>query len=138
MSDKKIAYFSAEIGIDPRIKTYSGGLGILAGDTLKAMADLEVPICAVTLLYKHGFLKQKIENNLQVEEDDTWDFMNILKNTRKEVCVNISGEDIFVKIWVYEYEGITGHKVPIYFLDTDIDKNPPWAQSITNKLYQGK
>lgn len=137
MKDINIAYFSAEIGIRSDIKTYSGGLGILAGDTLKAAADLEMPICGITLLYKHGFLKQKIVEDTQQEEDDDWDFMNILEYTGKESTVNISGEDVFIKIWKLEIEGISGHKIPIFFLDTDIDKNPSWAQPITNKLYQG-
>lgn len=137
MSNNKIAYFSAEIGIDSTIKTYSGGLGILAGDTIKAMADLKVPFCAVTLLYKKGFFKQKIVDGLQQEEDDEWDFMSILEYTGKEVSVEIKGEDVFVKIWKYMHKSHTGGEVPIYFLDTDIKKNPLWAQSITNQLYRG-
>lgn len=137
MSNNKVAYFSAEIGLNSVLKTYSGGLGILAGDTIKAMADLKFPLCAVTLLYKKGFLKQKIIDGLQHEEEDDWDFMDILENTQKEVSVEINGEEIFIKIWKYIYKSHTGGEVPIYFLDTDIDKNPLWAQSITNKLYQG-
>lgn len=137
LKDIKIAYFSAEIGIDPKIKTYSGGLGILAGGTIKAMADLEVPFCAVTLLYKYGFFKQKIEDNYQHEYDDEWDYENILKDTGKETKVNIFGEDVYIKIWKYEYRGITGHVVPIYFLDTHLDKNPDWAIDLTNRLYCG-
>lgn len=133
----KIAYFSAEIGIRQDIKTYSGGLGILAGDTIKAMADLEVPSCAVTLLYKYGFLKQKIIDNIQTEEDDPWDFMKILEDTKKFTYVKIYGQDVKVKIWKYEYEGASKSKVPIFFLDTDLHENPQWARPITNKLYQG-
>lgn len=139
MSEEKIkvAYFSAEIGIDSKIKTYSGGLGILSGDTIKAMADLKFPLCAVTLLYKDGFFKQKIIDGVQTEEPDTWDFQNILKETGKETKVRICGTDIHVKIWETDYYGNSGHRVPIYFLDTDIHTNPKWAQKITNKLYQG-
>ncbi len=84
----KIAYFSAEIGICERIKTYSGGLGILAGDTIKAMADLSVPVCAVTLLYRNGFFKQKIVDDYQNEIDDIWDYKKILEDTGKFVYVN--------------------------------------------------
>ncbi len=133
----RVAYFSAEIGINPDIKTYSGGLGILAGDTIKAMADLSFPICAVTLLYKKGFFKQKIENGIQTEQDDNWDFMNILEDTKKEACVRFSGVDVHIKIWKYTYLGNSGYPVPIYFLDTDLEKNPEWTRNITNKLYQG-
>lgn len=139
MSDDKIkvAYFSAEIGIDSHLKTYSGGLGILSGDTVKAMADLRFPLCAVTLLYKEGFFKQIIKDNIQTEVPDTWDYSKLLKDTNKETTVNICNTDIKVKIWETDYYGNSGHKVPIYFLDTDLETNPPWAQKITNKLYQG-
>ena len=137
MSDIKVAYFSAEIGIDPRIKTYSGGLGILAGGTIKAMADLNVPLCAVTLLYTKGFFKQKIVDNRQTEEDDPWDFKNLLIDTKAETKVNIFGENVIIHIWKYEYEGVKGHKVPIYYLDTNVDKNPDWVKDMTDRLYQG-
>ena len=133
----KIAYFSAEIGLKSEIKTYSGGLGILAGDIIKAMADLNVPFCAITLLYKDGFLKQKIVDDIQVEEDDNWDFLNILEDTQKECEIEIAGNPIYVKIWRYIHKGLKGHEIPIYFLDTDLEKNPKWATKITNKLYQG-
>lgn len=136
--DIKVAYFSAEIGVYKDIKTYSGGLGILAGDTIKAMADIGVPFCAVTLLYKEGFFKQKIdENNRQIEIEDSWDYENILYDTGYQTKVNISGEDVYIKIWKYEYVGAGGHIVPIYFLDTHMDKNPDWAMELTNKLYVG-
>ncbi len=132
-----IAYFSAEIGFDEKVKTYSGGLGVLAGDTIKAMADIEVPLCAVTLLYKHGYFKQVIENNQQQEEEDNWDFQNLLKDTGKTIQLNIDSTTLTVKIWKYEYIGVTGHKVPIYFLDTHLDENPEWAHDLTNYLYFG-
>ena len=138
MSNIKIAYFSAEIGIDEEIKTYSGGLGILAGDTIKAMADLEVPFCAVTLLYKYGYFRQKFdENNRQIELEDSWNYEKVLVDTNKKVKVNISGEDIFIKIWKYEYIGVTGHVVPIYYLDTHLENNSGWEKELTNKLYVG-
>lgn len=138
MTNIKIAYFSAEIGIDESIKTYSGGLGILAGDTIKAMADLEIPFCAVTLLYKYGFFRQKFDsNNRQIETPDSWDYEKVLVDTNKQIKVNISGEDVFIKIWKYEYRGISGHAIPIYYLDTHLDKNSALAKELTNKLYVG-
>ncbi len=134
----KIAYFSAEIGIDNALKTYSGGLGILSGDTIKAMADLSVPFCAVTLLYREGFFKQKIsENDLQTELADTWDYENLLINTNKEIKIKIWDEDVFVKIWKYEYEGVSSHKIPIYYLDTNHEKNSQRGKEITQNLYRG-
>ncbi len=138
MSDIKIAYFSAEIGVDEKIKTYSGGLGILAGDTIKAMSDLEVPACAVTLLYKHGYFKQQIdEKGDQVELEDDWDYGSILKDTKKKVKVNILGEDIHIKIWQYSQRGVNGFSVPIYYLDTALDENPLWSHKLTDSLYIG-
>ncbi len=137
MSNIRIAYFSAEVGIDERIKTYSGGLGILAGDTIKAMADLRVPFCAVTLMYKKGFFKQKIENNYQHEYDDSWDYENLLEDTGKFANVNILGQDIKIKIWKFDYKGVEGHVVPVFYLDTDVDGNPVWARELTQHLYQG-
>lgn len=134
---KKIAYFTAEVGLNSNIKTYSGGLGILSGDTIKAMADLRVPFCAITLLYKKGFFKQEIVENYQHEEEDNWEFQKYLTDTNKQISVNIVGEDIQIKIWKYEYKGCDGYKVPIYYLDSDLEENPLWAQSITTKLYQG-
>jgi len=137
MSNIKVAYFSAEIGIDEKIKTYSGGLGILAGDTIKAMADLEIPFCAVTMLYRKGFFKQKIEGDIQTEIEDVWDYEKILTDTKVKVKVNINNTDVIIKVWKYEYKGITGHRIPIYFLGTGLNENPDWAKDLTEKLYQG-
>ncbi|MFP4401722.1 MAG: alpha-glucan family phosphorylase [Candidatus Nanoarchaeia archaeon] len=132
------AYFSAEIGLNNQIKTYSGGLGILAGDTIKAMADLSHPTCAVTLLYKHGFFKQKInEENIQVELADCWEYEKLLTKLDTQIIVNIYGQDVIVEVWKYEYEGVSGHKVPIYFLDTNHESNSEFAQSLTHHLYVG-
>lgn len=137
MEEIKIAYFSAEIGIREDIKTYSGGLGILAGDTIKAMADLGVPFCAITLVNRKGYFRQKIENNKQVELDDNWDYRNILHDTGKKVVVNVAGEDVYIKIWKYEYTGVKGHKVPIFFLDTKLKENSIKGQELTDHLYVG-
>lgn len=71
--DRRITYFSIEIGIDPRIPTYSGGLGVLAGDTIKSCADLKVPMVAVTLLYEKGYFYQKLdEQGGQTELGVSW------------------------------------------------------------------
>ena len=72
-----IAYFSMEIGISHNIPTYAGGLGILAGDLLKAYADLKIPIVGVTLLNEKGYFKQRIINNSQIEEPTEWNINGI-------------------------------------------------------------
>jgi Glucan phosphorylase len=93
--NRKIAYFSMEIGIDSRIPTYSGGLGVLAADTISACADLNVPMVAVTLLYKKGYFRQKIDaQGNQQELPDEWnpkDFSETFTkqsqcNNRKQKC----------------------------------------------------
>lgn len=138
MKDIKVAYFSAEVGLNEHIKTYSGGLGILAGDTIKAMADLEVPFCAMTLLYKYGFFKQEINDEDRQEElNDPWDYENILTDTGKQATLYIRNTLITLKIWKYEYTGESGHTVPIYFLDTHHKSNPDWAKELTEHLYVG-
>ena len=68
----KIAYFSMEIGVDKRIPTYSGGLGILAGDTLKSCADLNVPIVGITLLSEHGYFYQKQRKERSEDHSTVW------------------------------------------------------------------
>ena len=138
MKEITIAYFSAEVGLNSQIKTYSGGLGLLAGDTIKAMADLEVPFCAVTLLYKQGYFKQKInKEGIQVELADYWEYENVLTKCDVQVQVNIYGEFILIDVWKFEYEGDTGHRVPIYFLDTQLEENSEFAKSLTDHLYVG-
>ncbi len=81
----KIAYFSMEIGINSAMPTYSGGLGVLAGDVIRSSADLRIPLVAVTLVSKKGYLKQKITaDGWQMEYPEEWDpskFMKLLPET---------------------------------------------------------
>ncbi len=132
-----VAYFSAEIGINKDMKTYAGGLGVLAGDILKAAVDLKYPMCGVTLLYKKGFFKQEINlHNEQVEIEDKWDYESFLEDTKKEVKVNIDNRDVYIKIWCYWLKGLD-FKIPIFFLDTDLEKNNEEDRNITKQLYLG-
>lgn len=132
-----VAYFSMEIALDNRMKTYSGGLGVLAGDFIKSAADLEVPIVAVSILSEKGYFKQKInDNGEQVEEPDLWD-RKILKKLKANVSVKIEGRDIKLAAWLYEVEGITECKVPVIFLDTDVEGNSDYDRSLNDYLYGG-
>ncbi len=136
--DRKIAYFSMEIGHDARIPNYSGGLGILAGDTLKSCADLHIPIIAVTLLSKEGYFRQEIdEQGSQTEHPEIWDIKEMLEPLSEKVVVNISGRDVIVKGWIYRLVGCTGFEVPIVYLDTDIPSNSEYDRTITKRLYSG-
>lgn len=138
--DKKerIAYFSMEIGMDARIPTYCGGLGILAGDALKSCADLEVPAIGVTLLNERGYFYQHLdENGNQREEDVPWNPVEYMAPINTKITVPIKMRKVFVTGWLYNITGITGYKVPVIFLDTNLPKNDEPERSITQYLYGG-
>ena len=131
-----IAYFSMEIGIEANLPTYSGGLGVLAGDTLRSCADLNLPVIGVTLVYKKGYFKQKIDyEGNQHEEEVNWDINKILKPLNKEVYVKIEGRKVKITAWLYEIEVTKGAKNAIIFLDTDHEENDEYDRRITDKLY---
>jgi len=135
---RKVAYFSMEVGLASEIPTYSGGLGILAGDTLKSFADLRVPAVGVTLLYTKGYFHQEIDDaGKQVEVPVEWnpsDFMTLLTD---KVTVEIEGRTVMIQVWVCPVEGISGYTVPVLFLDTNIDTNAPEDREISAYLYGG-
>lgn len=136
--ERKVAYFSMEVGLRPEIPSYSGGLGILAGDTLKSFADLNVPAVGVTLLYAKGYFHQEIDTEgNQIEVPVEWnpaDFMTLLKD---KVTIEIESRTVLIQAWVYPVEGITGHMVPVLFLETNIDTNAPEDREISAYLYGG-
>lgn len=135
---KRIAYFSMEIGIDSKIPTYSGGLGILAGDTIKSCADLNVPLVAVTLLYKKGYFYQKLDDQGQQQElPCEWNPKDFLALLPKKVSVTIENRTVFIQAWQYRATGVTGYCVPVIFLDTDIAQNSDYDRSLTDYLYGG-
>jgi starch phosphorylase len=134
----KVAYFSMEIGINSDMPTYSGGLGVLAGDVIRSSADLRIPLVAVTLVSKKGYLKQKImPDGRQLEYPEEWEpskFMRLLPAT---VPVGIGGRDVKVGVWVYDQESLTGGIVPVLFLTTDVEGNVQEDREITDYLYGG-
>jgi starch phosphorylase len=134
----RIAYFSMEIGIENDIPTYSGGLGVLAGDIVRASADLRLPMVALTLVSRKGYFKQRItKNGEQQEFPDEWDPSKSLFLMPKNVTVVIEKRPVKVQAWLYEYQSPTGGMVPILFLDTDIEGNNPEDREITDSLYGG-
>jgi glycogen phosphorylase len=131
-----IAYFSMEVGIDPGIPTYSGGLGILAGDTLRAAADLGVPMVGMTLLYRKGYFRQHLDSNgNQSESPSEWSPEKILEPMEPRTAVTIEGRTIEIRAWRYAVQGISGHVVPVYFLDTSLPENSNWDSELTDHLY---
>jgi len=134
----KIAYFSMEIGIDEHIPSYSGGLGILAGDTIKSCADLNVPLVGVTLLSEKGYFYQKIdENGNQIELPIEFSVSNFLQEMPSKTTVQIENREVKVRAWLYQYRGIGGYIIPVFFLDTNIEGNSDWDRSLTKYLYGG-
>ncbi len=134
----KIAYFSMEIGIDEQVPTYSGGLGVLAGDTIKSCADLSIPLVGVTLLSENGYFYQKIdENGSQFEMPIQFDVANFLKPLPSQTKIKIDDRDVNLRVWCYEYKGISDYIVPVFFLDSNIEGNDVWDREITKHLYGG-
>ncbi|MFN3739888.1 MAG: alpha-glucan family phosphorylase [Thermodesulfovibrionales bacterium] len=136
--EPKIAYFSMEIGLRNDIPTYSGGLGILAGDTIKSAADLSLPLIAVTLISRKGYFRQRLTaKGIQIEEPCGWEPSRLLFELPQKVSVGIEGRQVWIRAWVYVVESVTGGKVPVFFLDTDLDENAPQDREITHYLYGG-
>jgi starch phosphorylase len=134
----KVAYFSMEIGVDSNVPTYSGGLGVLAGDVVRSSADLRLPLVAVTLVSKKGYLKQKIASDgRQLESSDDWEPSKFMKPLPETTTVTISGRPVKVGAWVYEQESMTGGVIPVLFLTTDIDGNTQEDRGLTDFLYGG-
>ena len=133
-----IAYFSMDVAIDSTIPTYSGGLGILAGDTLRSAADLEAPMVAVTLLHRKGYFDQRLDSDgNQLEAPSKWSPENRLVPLLPRVTISIEGRAVSVRAWQYLFQGITRHVVPMVFLDTNLDENDPRDRALTDHLYGG-
>ena len=135
MGKPKIAYFSMEIGINEHISTYSGGLGVLAGDTLKSACDLNMPFIGITLIHEKGYFIQKLSKGTQIENYEPWDIAEHLEKLNVEVSVNIHGRNVKVHAHKYEHKSHTGHKIPIIFLDTNVEGNDEYDKELTSYLY---
>ena len=134
----KVAYFSMEVALHPKIPTYSGGLGVLAGDTLRSAADLGVPMVGVTLMYRKGYFRQELdEKGAQSEHPVEWDPADKLDQLEPIATVTIEGRPVNLRCWRYNIVGVTGHVVPVYLLDSSVKTNSEWDQTITNHLYGG-
>jgi len=137
-TERLIAYFSMEIAVEPHIPTYSGGLGVLAGDTIRAAADLRVPMAAVTLLHRKGYFSQRIdEEGWQREEPMAWPVKKLLQGLPQGFSVAIEGRTVFLRVWQYDVHGLNGFTIPVYFLDADLPENAAPDRSLTDFLYGG-
>ena len=133
-----VAYFSMEIAIHPGMPTYSGGLGVLAGDTLRSAADLGVPLVAFTLLHRKGYFQQHLDPaGAQTEEVQSWNPADFCTEESARVTVLVEDRVVTVRAWRYNLAGRFGHVVPIYLLDTDVEGNSGWDRGLTDHLYGG-
>lgn len=130
-----IAYFSPEFGVDPSLAQYSGGLGVLAGDHLKAAGDAGIPLVGVGLFYNRGYFSQTLDGygrqvssfpRLQPMESGLEQVDGVLPT------VDVAGVQVQIRLWRF-WAG----SVPLYMLDTDLDTNPDEFRSITDRLYGG-
>ncbi len=133
-----IAYFSMEVGLESSMPTYSGGLGVLAGDTLKAAADLAVPLVGVTLLHRKGYFRQNLdENGSQSERPFDWDPKDFLEPLALRVEISIESRPVLIQAWRYLIKSPSGHSVPVYFMDTQVRGNTEQDRTLTDHLYGG-
>jgi glycogen phosphorylase len=135
---RTIAYFSMEIGLDTPLPTYSGGLGVLAGDTLRSAADLGLPMIGVTLLYRKGYFTQHLDaQGAQTESPAEWKPEDVLEPMSVTVTVDVEGREVRVRPWKYTVRGVDGHEVPVYLLDTALPENAAFDQGLSDCLYGG-
>src|SRR6202140_730962 len=133
-----VAYFSMEIALQNAMPSYSGGLGILAGDTVRAAADIRLPMVAVSLLYRKGYFSQRLaEDGTQTEEPVQWRVEDFLTEEDARVTVPLEGRRIELRAWRYTVKGVRGFEVPVYFLDADLPANAEADRNLTGSLYGG-
>jgi starch phosphorylase len=133
-----VAYFSMEIALENAMPSYSGGLGVLAGDTIRAAADIRLPMVAVSLLYRKGFFRQRLaEDGTQSEEAVEWGVEEFLTEEFPRVSVTLENRRVELRAWRYTVEGVRGYEVPVYFLDADLPSNDLKDRELTGALYGG-
>src|SRR5258707_4495493 len=135
---RTVAYFSMEIALSPALPTYSGGLGMLAGDTLRSAADMAAPMVAISLVHRRGYFRQKLSDvGQQTETDVPWSPEAMLPSANQIIALTMQGRQVLVRAWRFDVAGITGHIIPVFLLDTDVEGNDPWDRRLTDHLYGG-
>ncbi len=136
LGDSRVAYFSMEIALRSEIPTYAGGLGILAGDTLRTAADLRLPMVGVTLVSREGYFRQELDaSGQQIEHPAPWDPARWAAPLDAKVAVRISGRSVWLGAWLYVIESPLGGRSPVILLDTDQPENASSDRQITHSLY---
>jgi starch phosphorylase len=137
-SNTTVAYFSMEIALESSIPTYSGGLGVLAGDTLRSFADLAVPVVGITLLHRKGYFRQHLDaQGNQTEAPVAWNPEEVLEAVEPRASVQIEGRTVHIRAWKYTVKGVSGHELPVYLLDTQLPENAEEDRGLTDSLYGG-
>jgi starch phosphorylase len=133
-----VAYFSMEICLEQALPTYSGGLGVLAGDTIRSAADLRVPMVAVTLAHRKGYFHQYLApDGTQSETASEWSPEGRLTPVPQTVTVQVEGRPVKVRAWRYDVRGVSDWVVPVFLLDTRLPENDEYDQTLTDTLYGG-
>ncbi|HEX2943831.1 MAG TPA: alpha-glucan family phosphorylase [Rhodopila sp.] len=133
-----IAYFSMEIAMRPEMQTYSGGLGILAGDTVRSCSDLDIPVVFVTLISRAGYFRQQLDpENGQVEQPDLWDPSVYCVPLDAMIALRIEQRPVWIRPWLYIHTSPRGHRTPVLLLDSDLDQNDAADRELTHYLYGG-
>ncbi len=135
---RTVAYFSMEIALSPALPTYSGGLGMLAGDTLRSAADTAAPVVAVSLAHRRGYFRQHLDAvGQQTETDVPWSPETTLPSANALISITMQGREVMLRAWRFDVVGVTGHIVPVFLLDSDVEGNDLWDRRLTDHLYGG-
>jgi len=138
LRNSRVAYFSMEIALEVGLPTYSGGLGVLAGDTLRSAADMGVPMVAVTLAHRKGYFRQMLDSSgRQTEAPMPWSPEGRLPSVGAVAAITVQNRELLVRAWRYDVVGVTGHVIPVLLLDTDVEPNDSWDRTFTDTLYGG-
>ncbi len=138
LSARRIAYFSMEIALSSDLPTYSGGLGMLAGDTLRSAADTAAPMVAVSLVHRRGYFRQHLDEvGQQTESDVPWSPETLLPSAHQIVKITMQGRTVSVCAWRFDVVGVAGHIIPVFLLDTDLEGNDLYDRRLTDHLYGG-
>ncbi len=136
--EPRIAYFSMEIALRNEIPTYAGGLGVLAGDTMRSATDLDLQMVAVSLVCHAGYFRQEIDaQGRQLEHAETWDIRRWAQFLDAKIAVQIDGRTVWIGAWLYVLESNMGGRQPVLLLDTDLNENSSDDREITHYLYGG-
>ena len=137
ITSRKIAYFSMEIALSKDLPTYSGGLGMLAGDTLRSAADTGASLVAVSLCHRKGYFQQHLDTTGQQTETAVPWSPETLPSAGQTVTITMQGRAITIQAWRFDVVGVTGHVIPVFLLDADVEGNDPWDRRLTDHLYGG-